>query len=202
MATQDNIITSIKTGWGLITNAIPSLGANPLASVIYSLLTFGIKTGTQAYTTWKKYILSTPLPVPVIEVPPDSSIIIEYLKSNPAYKNAFNDELSDFASNDILLKKAFTALNQLEHSTALQSAFSHLIETGSYKAFVLSYDRFAHAGSGSNVYDEFRSILKQIEDNINTRSALDEIFNTIAKNVTSDIIDNPDFWKNLKEILR
>ena len=203
IAAQDHIIEDIKAEWELIAKAIPSLETNQLASAIYSLLTFGIKTGTQAYLIWKKNILSKPLSVPLIDDPPDSSAVINFFSSNPVYKIAFKDELSDFVNNDILLKKAFVALNQLEQSESLKFAFSHLIDTKNYKAFVLCYDRLSD-GSGNNVYvyEEFRNTLKKIEADMNARSALDEIFKTIKSNLTSDIINNQGFWKDLKEILR
>ncbi|MBI5183465.1 MAG: hypothetical protein HY999_03785 [Nitrospinae bacterium] len=201
MANQDSIITAIKTGLGSITNALPTLGINPLAAIIYSLFTFGIKTGTQVYATWKQYVLSKPLSVPLIDAPPDADTIIEYLSSNPAYKDAFKDELKDFSSNDFLLKKAFIALNQMEESADLQSAFAHLKVSGNYKAFVLSYDILSRIGSGSSAYDLFRTALKQIEDNIDARTALDEMVTVITENFTSDIIDSPDFWERIKAVL-
>jgi hypothetical protein len=102
-----------------------------------------------------------------------------------------------------LLKKAFIALNQFEKSESLQSAFSHLMDTKNYKAFVLFYDRLID-GSENNVYEyeEFRNTLKMIEADINAGAALDQTFKIIKSNLTSDIINDQKFWKDLKGTLK
>jgi len=202
MDNQDNIINGISTAWGLILKAVPAIAANPLAAVVYSLFTFGLKTAFDLYKNWKAQVLAQPITVPLISVPPDPDTVKKYLGRNPDYYEAFQDELADFENNEIFLSNAYITLHQLERSERLRSTFAHLMESKNYKAFVLTHERLSEAQADDpNLYDQLRSTLEAIQQRAQAKAALDQLFKTIQTNLNEQIIRDENFWKNLRTVL-
>jgi hypothetical protein len=198
----DNILNGVDTAWKILTKLVPTIGVNPLASVVYTLFTFGIKTSFEIYDQWKKKVLLTPITVPEINVPPDPDIVKRYLNSNEDYKEAFKEELADFENNDIFLGDAYIALHHLEESPSLKEVFQHLIESKNYRAYVSIYKQLSITVSAQqDIYSNLRVALNAINADKESKDALDNLFKTITDNVNNQLIKDDNFWNNLNKII-
>lgn len=198
----DNILNGVVTAWKILTKLVPTVGVNPLASVVYTLFTFGMKTSFEIYEQWKQRVLSTPITVPQINIPPDPDTVKRYLNSNEDYKEAFKEEFADFENNEIFLGDAYIALHHLEKSPSLKEVFQHLIESKNYRAYVYMYEQFSITGSvQQDIYSSIQLALNTIHADRESKDALDNLFKTITDNINNQLINDNNFWNNLKKLI-
>ncbi len=201
-SSADNILSGVDTAWKILGKLVPAVGANPLASAVYALFTFGMKTSLQLYEKWKERVLSTPITVPLINIPPDPDVVSRYLNNNADYKEAFKEELADFGNNEIFLDDAYIALHHFEESQSLKDAFRHLIKSKNYRALVYAYEQLALSeGPLQGVYSKLQDTLNAINADKQSKDALDNLFKTVTDNINDQLVADSTFWDNIKKVL-
>lgn len=202
-SSTDNILNGVDTAWKILTKLVPTIGVNPLASVMYTLFTFGMKTSFEIYEQWKQRVLSTPIAVPQINVPPDPDTVKRYLNNNEDYKEAFKKELADFENNEIFLGDAYIALHHLEKSPSLKEVFQHLIESKNYRAYVYMYEQLSITGSPQqDIYSNIQAALNAINADKESKDVLDNLFKTVTNNINNQLLADDNFWNKLKKIIK